>query len=254
MRIRNSAIKIDMFPFLSVLCAVIGVLMLFLLLVISSRIVDDTSQHTPESSAATHGESGSPLTAEDITQFRAELARLSAELDAERSALSNLQQRRNYLRELLALNREQSAIAYGDALFAGVELSADISVFMKPADDVRVTKQPQFIEADLSGYVAYPDQERFSLNDLPSEDHAVTIDHQPTTPMERLLDRADRKRDHEYIVFLIRPSGCESFDRARSYLARRYPHARTRQLSRIDIGWEPFAPEWLLAAENPTSP
>ncbi len=254
MRIRKSKLGIDMFPFLSVLCAVIGVLMLFLLLTISSRIVVDSSARAPDIFAAGPGDASTPLTEQELTRLREELAHLAAKVADQQSSLEEVQQRRDDLRELLALKQEQRHFAYGDGRFAGVELSSEVTVFMKPADDVRVAKRPRFVEVGLSGYTVYPERERYSVNDLPRREQPVTIDHQPSTPLERFFQRADRQRDTEYLVFLIRPSGCEAFDRAKQYLVRRYPHPQTNSLSRIDIGWEPFAPEWLLALENTNSP
>jgi len=243
-----------MFPFLSVLCTVIGVLMLFLLLTMSARITEESQRPLPDNSSAGGGPSEAPFTEDELKRLRSELAALSAQLSAEHAKLDKLQQQKEELRELLAFKQESRGRTSGDGLFVGVELSSEVSVLMKPADNIRTMKRPRFIEVGLSDCFVYPEQTRFSVNELPGEERPLTVNDPSTTPLERFFAAADRRRDREYLVFLVRAGGCEAFSRVRNYLIRRYPHPRTRALSRIDMGWEPFAPEWLLAIENRDSP
>lgn len=240
-----------MFPFLSVLCAVIGVLMLFLIMTISTRIVQSEAVNIPDRPGPEPiGEAGS-LSPEDVENLRAKLALLNGSLEERQGEYQELLDQRARLEELLAL-REAEQIAAGEELLQGVELSPQQQVVMTPEEDVR--QRPRYIEVDLEGFVVHPEGRRYPVGELPEMDEPLAPDHVVSTRFEQILADADERRDGQYLVFLVKPSGCDNFHRVRNYLIAKYPHIENSELSRVPMGWEPFSPDWLMIAAPRSGP
>ena len=83
---RRSQVEISMFPFLSVLCTVIGVLVLFIVLILSTRVVAEnekyqfTEEHTREVKAGREDVTWEGVDPEFYAAIEAELARLDVAL------------------------------------------------------------------------------------------------------------------------------------------------------------------------------
>lgn len=248
---RVSRIDVNMFPFLSVLCSIIGVLMLFILIIFGSRIIGAEPASAPTFTGAEGGDVDDGLSEEERQKLQMEIARLADQWERRQKDLAELLQSRVRLRELLALRREEVRLAEGDGLIYGVDLAPEKDVEMAPIKDTRVVKKPRFIEVDHAGYVFSSDGARFGIGELPASDDDLPTDHRPDSPIQKRLEQADANRDSEYLVFLVRPDGATAFRRMWIYLLRKYRHSQAPGLlSRIDVGWEPFSEQWLLISRR----
>ena len=237
-----------MFPFLSVLCCVIGVLILFMLLIVSTRIVDARQA----AALSPRTELGSSLTEQDYLQLQSRLDELANELADRTEQLGSLLERRDELLALAALQRTEAELAVGDGLLDGVQLVEHPVCKLIPVREPGVRqKQPRFIEVDAEGFIVQPGDRRFSIRDIPTEDEQIDRSATPTAPFQVHLRTAFEKRANEYLLFLVRPNGVEAFEVARQYIIATYPPPpRSSALSAIDLGWEPFAEEWSLLAQS----
>jgi len=250
MRRRITSINVNMFPFLSVLCSVIGVLMLFMLSIISTRIVG-AGGHTPVSPAV--GRGPGELTDQEFRAIQAEVERMSNELSERRRHVARLVDQRDELRRLLELKQKQEESGGDGELLHGVDIAERPAYQLIPARGVSTPKRPRFVEVDFAGYIVHPGEKRFAVSQLPGPESEIKREGPPTTPMEQFLQQAHAERDSEYLIFLIRPDGAPAFDRVKRYLVQKYPHQDPRSrgaLSEVDMGWEPFAEEWLVHAET----
>jgi hypothetical protein len=246
---RVSRIEVNLFPFLSVLCSIIGVLMLFILGILGSRAIGAGAAASP--GGVSHPSGGaaqeSALDSDDIANLERDLETLQGRLDKQRAELAAAQNTRRQLQALLAFKRDERQLAAGAGLLYGVDLGAAERVELAVRDGMQVFKQPRFIEVSRDGYLVHPDNRRFPISDLPREDSELPANHQPTSAFEQLLAEIDAARQREYLLFLIRPDGADAFRRVKTYVLRKYPHPEAAGvLSRIDLGWEPFSEQWLL--------
>jgi hypothetical protein len=245
MRRRISKLEVNIFPFLSVLFSIIGVLMLLMLIILATRVTVAYTRAVPAHVAPLSGDED--LSEEAYQRLEQVVKELSASLERQLAELRRVRSQRDKIRQLLAVHRDEVELASGDGLHYGFDISALQKVTMIPARNQPVVKRPRFIEVDYEGYVLHPEASRYSSNELPAEVREIDPSYRPSSRLELLLEsEAFAKRDSQYLLFLIRPSGSSSFDRMKSYLVRKYP--LSAEISQIDIGWEPFAPEWLLFA------
>jgi hypothetical protein len=237
-----------MFPFLSVLCCVIGVLILFMLLIVSTRIVDARQA----AAVSPRTEQGSGLTEQDYLQLQLRLDELAKQLADRTEQLGGLLERRDELMALVVLQRTESELASGDGLLDGAQLvDHPVCKLIPVREPGQRQKQPRFIEVDAEGFLVQPGALRFSIRDLPPAGERLDPGAKPTTPLQIHLRTAYEKRANEYLLFLVRPNGIEAFDAVKRYVIEVYPPPpRSSALSAIDLGWEPFAEEWSLLAQS----
>src|SRR5690242_14783413 len=95
---RVSRIDINMFPFLSVLCSIIGVLMLFILMILGNRVIG-SDQPEPVAAPQGEGQQGG-VSDEELKQLQIEIARLVRELEQSQQQLQEVVSARKELREL----------------------------------------------------------------------------------------------------------------------------------------------------------
>lgn len=245
MRRSDSSPSISMFPFLSVLCTVIGVLVLFIVLVLSTRVVQEeelvrrTEAHDrrPRPGAPEAVEQG--VSPETYEQLEAGLAALSERLQQRRRDRSQLKQRLAAVEDLLEYKKTRQTLVAQPPPARPLVQPERVHVTPAPTgikdDGVKVTLRPILVECAASGYTMHPSKERFPLveGDL-SELDKLTVD----AALKRFLKQVDGRKQREYLVFLIHPNGVEAFRALRRYVENE--HAKVR------IGWEPFAREWLV--------
>jgi len=244
----NSGADVDMFPFLSVLCALIGVLILFILLVVGTRVID-AEQHAAPGAGTQLEARQSAASSEEIRRLQQELEQASAEYDAQSQRVAALEQLKRRLEQILKRKMEQLQLSGGEGIVHGIDLGADEQVEMAPAADFPVTKSPVFVEVQYDQYVAHPDGARYFVNDLPVPDIAYDARGLPSSSAIEFFESIAQTRDERYLIFLVRPNGAAAFRRVYQYLTRRYPHP-SGVLSNIDIGWEPYSQDWVLVSRN----
>ncbi|ERN43157.1 hypothetical protein KR51_00000490 [Rubidibacter lacunae KORDI 51-2] len=90
-------------------------------------------------------------------------------------------------------------------------------------------KVPRYIEIRGDGVVIHPGEVFVSVLNL---DDAKS-------PLVQLLDEIEQRRDSEYLIAAVRPSGVSLFDAVRTLIERR----------EIDLGFEPIDETWQLRVE-----
>jgi hypothetical protein len=242
MRRSRSQLDISMFPFLSVLCTVIGVLMLLLLLVISTRTIK-AAKHDSQIRPGDGKTPGLPLA--DQEALRADLRALGVRVDASQAELSKLLAQRDRLKEFLALQRDRLRLQKGSGILTDAGLNPEEKVDFAARNS---GKPPRFIEASLDGFIVHPEKTFYPRNELPAPQDTFDFTAKPSSPMQELLAKYYDQRDRISLIILVRENGVKSHDRLHGYLCRKYPHPESSMLSQIDLGWEPFSDRWVLTS------
>jgi hypothetical protein len=236
-----------MFPFLSVLCTVIGVLVLFIVLVLSTRVVveDERYQRTVEydrkARAGRQNVVDQGIDEEAHQVFEAELRRLRDVL-AERQA-----ERRELAQELAALEvlleeKKTDLLLPRPTIVRPREFDKPLAVNVVPARGYQVKLDPILVEVSSQGYTIHPS------HPLPEPFPPVQVKEDSDKPyvatpeLAKYLREVDRCRKEEYLVFLIHPNGVAAFDAIRGYLIEKH--------EKIRVGWEPFSRDWVMASDT----
>lgn len=238
-----SRIEVSMFPFLSVLCSVIGVLMLFMLAIIATRAVKDQRQTAV---AATLPSDGMPISAdqriddEQYDALRLRLEQLTSKLQQRRSELAELRARITELEDFITFKEDESLDPDLRGLLPGAQLEKPDDVVFVPRKNWTRKKKPRFIEVTSNRYVVHPEQLAFPTGQL----------HQANSPLQKFLQQADRARGGEYLLFLLHDNGFQAYYDVQMYLASKYRHPTNRTLSRVSTGKEPFSDGWLMISQQ----
>lgn len=121
-------------------------------------------------------------------------------------------------------------------------------------------KMPTYIEWDGKAIVIHPERNRIPLLEINLSDkelkdlsantssteafisaakrrqHSKIMTQVERTPFEDLLQRIHRKRDSEYLVIMIRPSGFDTLVSLRNFILEKG----------VDVGYEPIEQNWNL--------
>lgn len=242
MRLRANPVTVNMFPFLSVLCTVIGVLVLLIVLILSTRVVEseDRFKHT-----ARKPEAGSKeevvldgISAEDHRALQAQLDQLQEQFRDKLKHHQDVMRDLTSLEDLLEFKKTELLVPVAGE--GGRELNAPEPVSVVPAKGFENRKlKPILIEISSTGYVVHPSGEEFPpLSEEDAEDSKSKVDPK----FKRFLTMVDKNREFEYLVLLIHPNGVDNFWNIRTYLNTRHP--------KVNIGWEPFSREWIIVAKE----
>ena len=92
---------------------------------------------------------------------------------------------------------------------------------MVPLDGQEARLQPILVEVKADGYTVHPSKQRFPPIELP--EGAGKLTRASATPdLQEFLEKADSRRQREYLLFLIHPNGAAAFDGVRAYLRRHH--------------------------------
>jgi biopolymer transport protein ExbD len=247
---RTSNVELNLFPFMSVLICVMGILMFFLIVIVSTRVfVFEPKSPTPPPTPYT-GEEGQPVAGPAIPakQYAA------VDLDIRRLTV-RLAQREQERQELqIACDRLEDAITAveDDVKFSdnpsdnrqrGAILGKPepVTIRMDPGDTrAATTKRPVFVEVQADKFVVHPQKTEYPAAQLAN----------PHSALRKFLDRVDRAREREYLIVLLHPAGVSTYGALRRCLRDNYfetvQHGiDSLQKTRIDIGVEPFSWDWL---------
>lgn len=251
---RKAKVELTLFPFLSVLSGLIAVLMLFMIVTISTRVVDEAAASPappPPPEAPQPGRPGGAQKTPDEASIDAErYEELQREIDRLTAALNERQQmRREMIRQLLEITDlieakkiELTTAPRADGKKIGVKLGEPTPVNVIPSGSVKVNKKPVFIEVSATGYIVHPQKlnlppvTKANKND-PNSDFIA-----PAEVTQFLTEFSKKDRLTKYLVFLIHPNGAEVFNNIRIHILLKYKDA-------FDVGWEPFSREWILLAK-----
>lgn len=244
-------INVDLFPFLSVLCSVIGVMMLMMMFVMSTRVIEATP---PQPATQPPGRPGveDGVDARTYAELEQEVARLEADLGERLQRRDELA--RSYQELLAALDEKRTQLDVPD--LAGprkpIELDAGIPVEVKEDPDHVVDKQPIFVEVRAEGYLVHPAREAFPPV-KPGEGDALGT-YVASPDLLRFLRSVSRESKDQYLVLLIHPNGTKAFDYLRSYIQSRgyLDNPDAARGGEIELGWEPFSRDWeiIISQEN----
>jgi hypothetical protein len=243
---RRSKTDVSMFPFLSVLCCVIGILILFIVLVLSTRVVVEEEKYKEIEAHQRKQRSGKPdVLAEGIdpVTYRAlegELRRLQELLEERKTKRDELRERLATLEELLQLKKDDVFVPA--KVVRAPEFDKPEPVAMVPDQGVKVDLRPHFIEVSLQGYIVHPDKEVYPPLQATSAESAGA-GKKISPGLDKILQQINSRRKKEYVVFLIHPNGVEAFFELRGYLSEKY--------AEVQMGWEPFSREWVMAKMTP---
>ena len=115
-----------------------------------------------------------------------------------------------------------STQAFGD--------SKEVKLIVKAEDGKNRAKRPRYLECREDGVVIYPSETFVPIERLEA----------PNSAFAKLVGEVAERRDREYFIVAIRPTGIETFGRVRDRIER----------AQIDIGYEPFDEGWTLRVET----
>lgn len=239
MRRRNAEVAVDMFPFISVLCAVIGVLVLILLSLAVTRVAGAslpsgrTELIVPPEPDELNG-----ISEEEYARLSDMVTALGIKLVDRTQQLNELKQLVFTLDDMLAaLEDEQLRPDTGDGLLPGIALDQPEDVEFVPVATTD-SKRPIFVEARTDTLVVHPAGTVYSLAGL-SEKKSL---------LGKFLEGINHRR--EYLLILVHPSGVYCYDSLREFLVDRFPEERDKKSSRIKVGYEPYDESWLLVSRT----
>lgn len=258
-RRRTSEVELSMFPFLSVLCVVIGILMLFMIAIIGTRILKAeavervAAGRLPGPDGSGGGESAGPSVPDDQHQgLSAEIERLAGRLAAQKNECRELRGLQTQLEDLIEMKRDEldglAAVAPG-GFRSGRALGLPEKVKVVPDTTREVRKKPILVEVTAAGYVVHPEQAEYAVDQLARGD----------SPLRKFIQRVDAVREREYLLLLVHPNGVTSYKKLRGCLRDNYPEqvrVGVYQVTktRIDVGVEPFSPDWRVMMERGIDP
>jgi hypothetical protein len=224
-------IDVSLFPFLSVLCTMIGVMMLLLLSVVGSRVLEAAAG--PPSADEVRRQAA--IGKERFEQLRGQIDQLETQLAAQRQARDELLALHSQLIDLLAAKEDQRRLkpAPDEPRRRGTRLAEKRPVRIVPDAERKVTKKPRFVEVGAAGLLAHPEKLAFAIEQL----------QEPGSPLLTFLEQLSLRRDTEYLLLLVHPNGAKNYQILRGHL----DSTLGRKRHRFEIGVEPFAEEWLLA-------
>jgi len=244
---RRTHVEVSMFPFLSVLCTVIGVLVLFIVLIMSTRVLQQDELHQKVEAHERRPQPGSPDAVEQgidpatYSALEAELASLHTLLKQRTAEREHLARKLTSLEDLLQFKSTQQLIPHEPT--RGRELVKPEPVVLVeakdgvPADGFQVRLFPILVECGLNEYTMYPSRETFPVITRSKEEEVELC-----PKLRKFLSDVARRSKREYLLFLIHPNGVEAFDSIRLYVRKNH--------SDIRVGWEPFSREWIVVNDE----
>ena len=223
-----------MFPFLSVLCAVIGIFMLFILMIMSTRVIEagPTGRHNDTRDPAPRG--GEPgIDEATYRDLEDRIRHLRVRLEERHGEYQRLLALYTQLADLLK-TKESSEVPLARRL--GAQWAEKDLIQVVPDASQPVDLEPIQVEVKAGVFVVYPELQPYPLEQL----------RQPKSPLRRYLDSVYGTSREKYLVLLVRPNGVSAFDELRKYLAQTYQR-------RVPIGYEPIPDEWKIAEQNERS-
>ena len=264
-------VEVSLFPFLSVLCCMIGVFMLFLVVILCARVIeaDDEGQakrqkmirkiQQDRDDATGTSEAGDrdSIDAETYLALDQRLSELTGQLASRHAARDELAQRLDALQATLDAKRDE--LALGQLVPNQHPIALDKPDPVRPVPDARfrVAKKPVFVEVKAEGYLVQPEKKLYPP--LTKKTVGKTDHYTASREFKQFLEGIDKDRQQRYLLILTHPNGIEGYLALRSYLEQDFNEKVQFQRglityeltkSRIDLGVEPFSQDWQFIAEQ----
>lgn len=230
-RRRSPGAGVDMFPFLSVLCSVIGVLMLFMMITIGTRVIDAEQRATrpPDLQSNKKGiEDG--IKSDEYRRLELEITRLDGLLRARNDERDEVDK---MIRELLVVVRQKrELLAQPDAKRKKpVVLDRREKVQMIPTNAATIGLTPVYVEVTRKGYLVQPEKLFFPAIERFGEgkNTRVTADRELAAFVGSFT-----RRPKEFLVFLIHPHGIEAYENMEIYILKN--HSKPKEIRRVRVG------------------
>ncbi len=218
MRQARSRTEVSLFPFLSVLCSMIGVLMLLLLAAAGSKAL-----------YAPRAVPGEERPAAEAAELEWQQVQLALEVEGARQRMQRALAALAAARDALAAAQDAAALAEPPA--APCVSVAGSKVRIVPDPSFAVNKEPILVEVGAAGLVFHPSGDFFAIDQMQDAGSPLAA---------RLMELAAQSERH-YLLLLVRPHGAATYDALRRRLAV-LPQ-------RLEVGVEPLDSSSMLVAE-----
>lgn len=231
-RQRTTELGISTFSFLSVLCAVIGILMLMMVAIIGTRAFRSEPVAGPDGSAAGEAEAIA-VDAQTYQSLEKELLDLSTRVLAIRDRTVQAQQRLRELERMLESEEARRLAAAPPGRRTGARLAAKQPVAIVPDHRAPSGEQPVRIEVTAAGFTVYPDRWSSTVAEIAQSESRASA----------FFRGFQRTGSRKYPLFLIQPNGVGVYHRILAALGK-LPDGPD------SLGFEPFSEEWVLAEQG----
>lgn len=272
---RDSKIAVDLFPFLSVLCCMIGVLMWYIVGILSTRVIE-AEDDVRASAKQTQGIG--PNGEEQIDE--ATYQELMRQADALEETVRDRQQARQELQakieQLQALiEAKQDELAAQRLLARRDPIKLDEPDPVRPVPDERfsVGKQPVYVEISAEGYLFQPESRKFpsiekraagsKKPEMMMRGERKADEYVASDELHKFVEEIDKQHERRYLLLLIHPNGVENYHSFRSWLTQSFGVERRESISpimvrvwrepRLNLGIEPFSRDWQIISTKTDS-
>jgi hypothetical protein len=252
---RRTHPDISLFPFLSVLCSVIGVLLLFIVLVLSTRVIAEEERYEetleyrrPRAPGMADALEGG-IDQRSFAELEAEIHRLTDLLQVRLEKRDALTRKMQALEDLIEYKKTEFLIPA--KITRPVEFDKPVPVAIVPDQGYKNNLRPIFVVVSDEGYVVQPSKQSFPAI---KQDQSTKTGPPKKAASSRKSDAVPAGVDpglakylrglnpnKEYLVFLIQPNGVAAFDEILTYVQTKHKELR--------FGFEPFARNWVFANE-----
>jgi len=261
--------ELNLFPFMSVLISLKGVMMFFLIMIVSTRVIvfhqtPDQPKPDPVTPIGPVGLEGDGsdgslppdtpcLPDKEYAAALREIRQLTARLGQRQQECSELRRSCEQLRETIAA-KEFVAGAPEPAGGGRIpfELGTPEKVKVVPDQGGAPTNmRPIVVEIQADKFVVHPQKAEYPAHELAAE----------KSGLRKFLDDVDRSRKERYLLLLVHEGGIPAYEQLRKCLMSNYAETETRAgrlpgqrviitKPRIRLGVEPFRRDWLYIAEE----
>ncbi|CAN5624373.1 hypothetical protein BH23PLA1_BH23PLA1_34110 [soil metagenome] len=241
----RSKIELTLFPFLSVLCGLIAVLILHIFVVLeTSRAEARKAPRSPE--------------ARQTTELAKQKQDLTREIQAIQNQLGVLDDEREQLLRVLELRRRQDRIDAAGTGSTGEPIGAPVPKQYRIVPIARgqgdLLKSPVLVEVRADQYIVSgpePGQQTSypTIEFDPKSERLKSIDPN----LQAFLATINHQRRDKYLLFLIQPDGIDAFTNIKKYCDKLFTTRDGEEERRVaspmdyfDYGFEPFSTDWVL--------
>jgi hypothetical protein len=234
---RREKVDVSLFPFLSVLCTVIAVMVMMGIMILNTRVVAQQAYKRVQDGVAayrpgTQNAQSDGVDSRRLRQMEEEVARLNDLLKKRKEQLADVTRKFKALQDLIV--SKEILLELEPVQGRGQELAAPEPVVMVPREGPKHHLNPILVEIEENRYVVHPSKQPFPAMKLGDKDDPERI--APNPALREFLKDIDKRRNRDYLVFLVHPGGADAFYGMRVYLLLRHPD--------LPIGWEPFPKDW----------